>query len=49
MGGREVIVWPSRMVLPLGFGLASLAALLRGLLVLRGQPVTQSDLDGGMT
>ena len=49
MGGREVIVWPSRMFLPLGFGLASLAALLRGLLVLRGQPVTQSDLDGGMS
>ncbi|MEO9629888.1 MAG: TRAP transporter small permease subunit [Sulfitobacter sp.] len=49
MGGREVIVWPSRMVLPLGFGLASLAALLRGLLVLRGQPVTQSGLDGGMS
>ena len=48
MGGREVIVWPSRMVLPLGFGLASLAAFLRAILVLRGQPVTQSQLDGNM-
>lgn len=48
MGGREVIVWPSRMALPLGFGLASLAALLRAVLVLRGAPVTQSDLNGGM-
>lgn len=49
MGGREVIVWPSRMVLPFGFGLASLAAFLRAVLVLRGQPVTQSELDGGMS
>ncbi|GAA6202128.1 TRAP transporter small permease subunit [Aquicoccus sp. SU-CL01552] len=49
MGGREVIVWPSRMVLPLGFGLASLAALVRAVLVLRGQPVTQSELDEGMS
>lgn len=49
MGGREVIVWPSRMVLPLGFGLASFAALLRAVLVLRGAPVTQSDLDGGIS
>ena len=49
MGGREIIVWPSRIVLPLGFGLASLAALLRAFLVLRGAPVTQSDLDGGMS
>lgn len=47
MGGREVIVWPSRMVLPLGFGLASFAAFLRALLVLRGLPVTQSELEGG--
>lgn len=49
MGGREVIVWPSRMALPLGFGLASLAALLRAFLVLRGAPVTRSDLEGGMS
>lgn len=49
MGGREVIVWPSRMVLPLGFGLASFAALLRAVLVLRGAPVTQSDLEGGIS
>ena len=47
MGSREVIVWPSRMVLPLGFGLAGIAALLRAILVLRGQPVTQSELEGG--
>lgn len=49
MGGREVIVWPSRMVLPLGFGLASFAALLRAVLVLRGTPITSSDLDEGMS
>ena len=49
MGGREVIVWPSRMVLPLGFGLASLAAFIRAVLVVRGQPVTQSQLDGNMS
>ncbi len=49
MGGREVVVWPSRMVLPLGFGLASLAALLRAILVLRGQPVTQSQLEGALS
>ena len=46
MGGREVIVWPARMVLPLGFGLAAFASLLRAGLVLRGYPVTQSERDG---
>ncbi len=49
MGGREVIVWPSRMALPLGFGLASLAALLRATLVLRGKPAIQSEFDRGMS
>ena len=49
MGGREVIVWPSRMVLPFGFGLASLAAFIRAVLVVSGQPVTQSQLDGNMS
>lgn len=46
MGGREVIVWPSRMILPIGFGLASIAALIRAIMALRGLPVTQAEKDG---
>jgi len=46
MGGREVIVWPSRVILPVGFGLASIAALIRAGLALRGLPVTQAQHDG---
>ena len=45
MGGREVIVWPSRMILPIGFGLASIAALIRAGMALRGLPVTQAAKD----
>lgn len=41
MGGREIIVWPARCMLPLGFGLAAIAAVLRAVMLLRGQPVTK--------
>lgn len=46
MGGREVIVWPSRVVLPMGFGLAAIAAFIRAVMALRGLPVTQAEHDG---
>ncbi|QFS84018.1 Tripartite ATP-independent periplasmic transporter, DctQ component [Roseivivax sp. THAF40] len=47
MGSREVIVWPARMVLPLGFGLAAIASLLRALLVLGGRTTARdTDLRG---
>ncbi|SEL59941.1 TRAP-type C4-dicarboxylate transport system, small permease component [Roseivivax marinus] len=36
MGSREITVWPARMVLPLGFGLAAFASLLRAILAARG-------------
>jgi TRAP-type C4-dicarboxylate transport system permease small subunit len=36
MGSREVVVWPARMVLPFGFGLAAIASLLRALLAMHG-------------
>lgn len=41
MGGREIIVWPARCMLPLGFGLAAIAAVLRAVMLLRGQSVTK--------
>jgi TRAP-type C4-dicarboxylate transport system permease small subunit len=41
MGGRNIIVWPARCMLPLGFGLAGIAALLRLALIARG---TRSDV-----
>lgn len=43
MGSREVIVWPARMVLPLGFGLAALASFLRALLAIRGRTTVRHD------
>lgn len=46
MGSREVIVWPSRVILPVGFGLASIAALIRSIMALRGFPVTKAEHDG---
>mgnify|MGYP003112217158 CR=1 FL=1 len=46
MGSREIIVWPARCMLPLGFGLAAVAAVLRAVMLLRGRPVTKlHDLD----
>ena len=36
MGSREVIVWPARVLLPVGFALAAVASVLRLGLVLRG-------------
>lgn len=41
MGSREVIVWPARCMLPLGFGLAAVAAVMRAIMLLRGRPVTK--------
>lgn len=41
MGSRQVIVWPARCMLPLGFGLAAVAAVMRGVMLLRGFPVTK--------
>lgn len=41
MGSREVIVWPARCMLPLGFGLAAVAAVMRAIMLLRGHPVTK--------
>lgn len=41
MGSREIIVWPARCMLPLGFGLAAVAALLRAVLLVQGKPVTK--------
>ncbi|WP_099827522.1 TRAP transporter small permease subunit [Oceaniglobus indicus] len=46
MGSREIIVWPARCMLPLGFGLAAVAAVLRAIMLLRGRPVTKlHDMD----
>ncbi|MCZ4262552.1 TRAP transporter small permease [Limimaricola sp. G21655-S1] len=42
MGSREVIVWPARCLLPLGFGLAALAALLRAVMALRGRETAKA-------
>ncbi len=41
MGSREIIVWPARCLLPLGFGLAAVAAVMRAVMLLRGRPVTK--------
>lgn len=41
MGSREIIVWPARCMLPLGFGLAAVAAVMRAVMLLRGLPVTK--------
>lgn len=41
MGSREIIVWPARCMLPLGFGLAAIAAVMRAIMLLRGRPVTK--------
>lgn len=41
MGSREIIVWPARCMLPLGFGLAAVAAVMRAIMLLRGHPVTK--------
>jgi TRAP-type C4-dicarboxylate transport system permease small subunit len=46
MGSREIIVWPARCMLPLGFGLAALAAVLRAAMLLRGHRVIKiQDVD----
>lgn len=41
MGSREIIVWPARCMLPLGFGLAAVAAVMRSIMLFRGRPVTK--------
>jgi TRAP-type C4-dicarboxylate transport system permease small subunit len=41
MGSREIIVWPARCMLPLGFGLAAVAAIMRIVMLLLGRPVTK--------
>jgi TRAP-type C4-dicarboxylate transport system permease small subunit len=41
MGSREIIVWPARCMLPLGFGLAAVAAIMRVIMLLLGHPVTK--------
>ncbi|WP_052341553.1 TRAP transporter small permease subunit [Salinarimonas rosea] len=43
MGAREVVVWPARLMLPVGFGLATAAALLRIVLVARGEAIADAD------
>jgi len=47
MGSREVIVWPTRCLLPLGFGLAAVAALLRAVMTLRGREMIKSHATEG--
>lgn len=42
MGSREVIVWPARVLLPLGFGLSMVAAGLRMVMAVRGKPMTRT-------
>lgn len=39
MGSREIIVWPARCMLPLGFSLAAIAAGLRAIMLLQGKEV----------
>jgi TRAP-type C4-dicarboxylate transport system permease small subunit len=46
MGSREIVVWPGRMLLPLGFGLAGLASLIRFGMVLRGESIVKEQHDG---
>lgn len=41
MGSREIVVWPARCMLPIGFGLAAVAAMLRAIMLLRGRTVTK--------
>ncbi|MFN4129029.1 MAG: TRAP transporter small permease subunit [Paracoccaceae bacterium] len=41
MGSRQIIVWPARCMLPLGFGLAAVAAVMRAIMLLRGRAVTK--------
>ncbi|KHA54155.1 MULTISPECIES: TRAP transporter small permease subunit [Rhodobacterales] len=45
MGSREIIVWPARCMLPLGFTLAAIAALLRVIMVIQGKTVTRNTTD----
>lgn len=45
MGSREIVVWPARLLLPLGFGLAALAALIRLVLVAQGRAITKGAED----
>ncbi|GMG85111.1 hypothetical protein LNKW23_43270 [Paralimibaculum aggregatum] len=47
MGSREIIVWPSRCMLPLGFGLATVASALRMVMALLGRPVTRATHEAG--
>ncbi|MGP9820398.1 TRAP transporter small permease subunit [Salinarimonas sp. NSM] len=42
MGAREVVVWPARLMLPVGFGLATLATLLRIVLLVRGDEIVDA-------
>lgn len=42
MGSREVIVWPARVMLPIGFGLSTVAASLRMVMALLGKPMTRA-------
>jgi TRAP-type mannitol/chloroaromatic compound transport system permease small subunit len=49
MGSREIIVWPARCMLPLGFGLAAVAAVLRAIRLLCGHTVTKlQDMDAAV-
>lgn len=41
MGSREVIVWPARIMLPIGFGLSAIAAGLRMMMAAIGMPMTK--------
>jgi TRAP-type mannitol/chloroaromatic compound transport system permease small subunit len=41
MGSREIIVWPARCMLPIGFGLTAVAAILRATMLLRGHTMTK--------
>ncbi|MEQ8442568.1 MAG: TRAP transporter small permease [Alphaproteobacteria bacterium] len=41
MGSREIIVWPARCMLPLGFGLTAVAAAIRMVMAVMGKPVTK--------
>jgi len=41
MGNRDIIVWPSRCMLPLGFGMATVAAGLRMVLAALGRPISK--------
>lgn len=49
MGSREIIVWPARVMLPLGFGLAAFAASLRCVMALRGRAVVRGVDNSGAT